>query len=215
MNKDLVNYYYDKILAHFKKNRRYNAEYDIGHTNMLNLIKKLVKTNRDYLLTESFIDYITMSSMFFSDTLSDICSDDELRQLMCLNTYFLNIYQKYFRYGPNNSDSIKNTFVEYLKEDVRLATIKAYEVISFLQNNYPFNGEERYIIRIAVISILSNCVLNKELSKFNEMMDVVITDPNYIVDDIEVNNLDIYEDEYLIVERVVRIMEPKYKGSIK
>ena len=85
MNKDLINQYYNKVILHFKNNGRYNAEYDIGHTTILKLIKEVVNNNYDYLLTESYIDYITKSSLSFRDSLTDICSDDELRQLMCLN----------------------------------------------------------------------------------------------------------------------------------
>ena len=42
MNKDLITNYYNKVILHFKMNGRYNAEYDIGHTTILKLIKEIL-----------------------------------------------------------------------------------------------------------------------------------------------------------------------------
>ena len=215
MNKDLITNYYNKVILHFKMNGRYNAEYDIGHTTILKLIKEVVNNNYDYLLTESYIDYITKSSLSFRDSLTDICSDDELRQLMCLNNYFLDIYQKYYRYGVDNDNETRNSHLKFLDEDIKLVTKKAYEAIKYLQSNYTYNGEQRYILRIAIMSILSKCTLNKDIHSFNELVQIVVDDPDFIIDDIELNYLDIYEDEYLIVERILRIIETKYNRNIK
>ena len=217
MNKDLINQYYNKVILHFKNNGRYNAEYDIGHTTILKLIKDVVSNNYDYLLTESYIDYITKSSTTFRDSLTDLCSDDELRQVMCLNNYFFDIYQKYYRYGVDNEKETHNTHLKFLEEDIKLATIKAYEAISYIQSKskYIYDGEERYILRTTIMSLLSNCVLKNDLNSFNDLIQIVVDDPDFIIDDIELNNFDIYDDEYLIVERVLRIVEAKYKGSIK
>ena len=65
------------------------------------------------------------------------------------------------------------------------------------------------------MSILSKCTLNKDIHSFNDLVQIIVDDPDFIIDDIELNYLDIYEDEYLIVERILRIIETKYNRNIK
>ena len=112
-------------------------------------------------------------------------------------------------------DNIEIFEPDDLDEDIKLATIKAYEAIKYLQSNYTYNGEQRYILRIAIMSILSKCTLNKDIHSFNDLVQIIVDDPDFIIDDIELNYLDIYEDEYLIVERILRIIETKYNKNIK
>ena len=161
------------------------------------------------------MDYMSSHNTYFVKNLKDLSSDDELLPLTCLFDYFMNIYGKYVRYGTNRDEYVDGKYVDLLNDDIREATIKAYDSIQHLQDNMPFNSDERYLIRSAIIIVLCHCVLNQKLFNYSDLVDLIVKDPTFILDDILVNDLDLENDNCYIVSRIASIVDSKYNTVIK
>ncbi len=89
MNEELVNSYYEKFMVYI--NERKSAYRDITKASkqLRKYLEIIVSMNRDYLLTDSFIDKMTISGTQLLFDLILISSPDNDRLYRCVTDIFI------------------------------------------------------------------------------------------------------------------------------
>ena len=202
---DKIDYYNMRFLYHFKLNNTLRF-FDLEKldNNMRIELDNIISNNYEYMLTESFINYLTNSCSYFLEDLSKIYDKDRNKINEIVGYYFDDILRSLTRKKERNEEL--PDFTKLLEGNIKEAVIKARESTDIIFANYEYNEEEIYIIRGTIISLLTDCFINNDINSFNTLCDIVLDDPTLILDDIRLNGLDI-EDEELTNSRLVSIVK--------
>ena len=179
MNQEKFDYYYNKVMdlrntrniASSKLNKLFPWEKDAIKSGL----KNIINNNYEHLLTDSFLDYIsTDSTMGFN---YESLSGDENSVLYLLSFYFQSITGQY-TFTPNNINS-KFGFVRLLDGELKEATHDLYE--------YQHKSTE-YKLDNALNCLLAYCFMNQCIDKFKGYCDQIFSNPNELLDYIDLNN---------------------------
>ena len=214
-----INYYFNKIIDYLiliKGNDNIYKE-DIQHDNNIEFniksnIYQLIKDNKDYLLTDSFIYYLVAislsSSRCFSHEVIEYLErlnmvDDKDVIIWCLFDYVSRLFIKEQdnEYNPlpyfmKEIDNIQEQFTDLEKE--LYDEVQGYNAI--FQVNYrddgydnTINNEEVYNIITCII--LSAALIHQDSDEFNRLMTNYLEDPIKHTEKLILNGL-VRKDNY-------------------
>ena len=207
-----VNYYYDRFRYHFNVNntaRFFN--FDDASEKIKKEIREIINNNYEHLLSESFISFLTLECSDFYDDLKCLYSQDYDKRFNLIYYYIEKIDTEYNR-NRNNKSNYKE-FIKYLNEEEKAVTLRAFAAIdTIFKRNY--NEDDEWLVRCAIISLLADCFINNELSRFNDLCDIVLSDPGFIIDDLEMNEIPDGE-ENAVCYRIISIIDSKYNNRLR
>ena len=211
MNKELIDYYYNRFIYHFKLNNTYRF---FNFNDIGDIIKKeiseVINNNYEHILTESFINFLTDNCTYFLDDLKSIYSENRSKIFDIVFFYFENIDAEYNR-KRDNKDEYKD-FAKLLTDEEKGIVNKAFNALDEVFGNY--NEDDGWIIRCCIISNLTDCFLNNKLSSFCDICDYILDNESLILDDIKLNDLFDREDD-TISERMIKIVEKGMSSKIR
>ena len=204
---DKIAYYNIRFLYHFKLNNTLR-HFDLEKldNNMKIELDNILNYGYEYMLTESFMNYLTNSCSYFLNDLSSIYDKDRNKINEIVGYYFDDILRSLTRKKEMNEELPQ--FTELLEGNIKEAVIKARKSTDIIFANYEYNEEEIYIIRGTIISLLTDCFINNDMNNFNDLCNIVLDNPTLILDDIKLNGLDI-EDDVVTNNRLVSIVKNK------
>ena len=202
---DKIDYYDIRFLYHFKLNNTLRF-FDLEKldNDMKIELDNIISHNYEYMLTESFINYLTYNCTYFLKDLSSIYDKDRNRIDVIVGYDFDDVLRSLTRKKELNEELPYIT--ELLEGNIKEAVIKARKGIDIIFANYEYNEEEIYIIRGTIISLLTDCFINNDMNSFNDLCNIVLDNPTLILDDIKLNGLDI-EDDVVTNSRLVSIVK--------
>ena len=217
---ELVEQYYNKFMKFFVDEESYkyfNPEaFDKLRKEIKVELTEIVKNNRDYLLRDSFIDYMTENCGYLICEMKRLYNGDNKN---LLDVVFWYLEKAIFR--PHSIDPrVKNYdfYVDILEEDLKDLCEKTYKAVCCLDKEYNFDENDFWLLRGSLITLFARFYINNELDKYEKAMNTFIDDPHYILDDLALNNYKVVygEDETPIHDRVYDIIKDKQeKQSIK
>ncbi len=203
--KEKIDYYIKKFLFYFMFNNTLRF-YSVSELkkNLEKEINTIIINNYEYMLTDSFICYLTNYCHFFIEELKSIYSEDRNKINEVVGYYFDDVLRSLSRKKELNEELPRYT--EELEGNMKDVVLKARKDIDTIFANNDYNEKEIYIIRGTIISLLTECFINNDINSFNDLCDTVIDNPTLILDDIKLNGLNI-EDDIVTNSRLVSIVK--------
>ena len=203
--KEKIDYYIKKFLFYFVFNNTLRF-YSVSELkkNLEKELNSIIINNYEYMLTDSFICYLTNYCSFFIEELKSIYSEDRNKINKVVGYYFDDVLRTLSRKKELNDELPR--FTEDLEGNMKEVVLKARKDIDTIFANNAYNEEEIYIIRGTIISLLTECFINNDINSFNDLCDIVISNPTLILDDIKLNGLDI-EDDVVTNSRLVDVIK--------
>ena len=151
--------------------------------------KNIISENNDYLLTDSFLDYIVYYGEYdLKESLEKLCGNTN-DKIVCLTKYFEKVFDEYFY-------RLEGHYYSYAQMiDNDLATsIKHISKILKECREYLIEGFYGYDDLYKIIYIVfSYYVLNKRQDNIYELCNVFLNDPQRVLDTLYIN--DVFGDE--------------------
>ena len=212
MNKQ--SYYIEKIKYYSKLEKTY-----MNQKKYMPYIKEhidsLINNNLDYLLTESYLDYLVYDGVA-SIRLYKLSDNIELRieALVSYYQHIINVYKnRDSKYYPN--------YVKLLDNDTKEATIKANNRIGYLYENYNRYQYRLYDVEKIIYIVLAYCHINKCMNDFDAICNIFIKNPYNTLEDLYLNDIrdpigvSIHENDEILIDRVLSIINSNEKKKIK
>ena len=195
MNKKIEEYY-NKLL---KYSYEFVHEKDVIQCEYFikDNIKKLIENNEEYLLTDSFLNYIACNHRYIP-RFNYINSNNISLKYEILDSYFDHINSDYISM-EKHSQVDYHIFTKSLDLDTKKATLLSKKYRDIILSKYYYNIHAYEILYHIFNSILSYCYLNKRMNDYEEICSPLFDNPNSILDYYYNNgviNNAIYEDNY-------------------
>lgn len=209
--KEKIDCYIKKFLFYFKLNNtlRFYSVPELKK-DLEKEINTIIINNYEYMLTDSFICFLTYNCTYFLDDLKSIYSENRSKIFDIVFFYFESIDAEYNR-KRDNKDEYKD-FAKLLTDEEKVIVDKAFNALDEVFGNY--NEDDGWIIRCCIISNLADCFLNNKLSSFCDICDYILDNESLILDDIKLNDLFDREDD-TISERMIKIVEKGMSSKIR
>ena len=193
-----VDYYMNKYLKFKEAYKKNSSELiPMGFDNieqvydcMKQNIKIMIENNYEYLLTDSYLDY-----------LGYLC--DPLYDLKRINNSYTNIIEIMVWYGrliiedynfaeSTNGRSKLDNYVNLQDEELKRATTAVHDYIKYLKSHKLYDDMKEKVI----MHIFSYLYVERKLHKLFPIINKLIEDPNLMVDNMRTNNLIDSSDEW-------------------
>ena len=204
MNEELVNSYYEKFMVYINERKSAYSDITKASKQLRKYLEIIVSMNRDYLLTDSFIDKMTISGTQLLFDLILISSPDNDRLYRCVTGYFYIPLAACMNHSGNINQA-RHRYVLKLDDETKRQIIKAYETCEYIAKNDSIHESE--IISIS-LCLLAKCLIDKNISAFSDMADRLPINLEAILDLLNQNNIvNLRANE----EKTARIIEDFYK----
>ena len=174
----MVDEYYNKILKYSEEveNDCFIKENEIK---IKEILKKIIDTNNDHMLTDSFLCYMSIDKLILFE-LDSMCTDDiYLKVAYLIHYYDFSIY--HFRRHEEN----KCTYLRLLNEETRNAIIEA---CNYVEEINKLNNNRRFLIQMIYI-VLSYCHINNRMNEFSKIYQDLFNKLDMIIEDMKLNNI--------------------------
>lgn len=179
INNKKIDEYYNKLLEY-----SYEFKHEIDVTQreyfIKETIKKLIDNNEDYLLTDSFLNYVAHDHHYIAK-FDYIVSNQPLLKYNILDSYFDSINGDYISM-ENHSQVDYHIFSKSLDFDTRKATLLAKEYRTKMRNKYYYNLPAYDVLYYIFNSILSYCYINQRMSEYEEICRPLFDNPDDVLD---------------------------------
>ena len=173
-------------------------------------LREIIKNNRNHMLRDSFICYMTEFGSFIIKELQSMYNDDK-------ETLYKIIFE-YFELGvfwPHSEKRKKydyHKFVKIMEDDIKDACQKAYDGVGVLINDFSFQEGEFWFLRGCLVMTLCLCYINNEIDQFEAYLNVFLANTQLLLDDYEMNGFSIDDDD-AVAERVYSLLKEKLNKS--
>ena len=174
-----VDEYYNKILEY-----SYEFMHEIDVKQREDFIKKVINTlilnNEEYLLTDSFLNYLAYDHHYLAN-FHCIISDDIFTKYSILDSYFDHINSDYIS-RDNHSQVDYHLFTKELDLDTKKATLLSHAYRTKARSKYYYDVNAYGIYYYIFNSILSYCFINQRMNEYEEICKPLIDNPDNILD---------------------------------
>ena len=212
MDINLVDFYYEKFFFYAIKCGCHKSLID-NKNDIIKLIDKIVSNNNDYLLTESFISYIV--DINFLDNLSILANNDIYSKFELIGSYYQRLLA-YFNYSSktNETKEVENSLTTYLNNNTKNALIYANYLLSKLGGySCDLQSYDYALMELILINVLAFCHIDNCMEEFPQLIKYY-DDIDKSIDDIIINGIDLFENDNLLIERIINKVLDKNKRII-
>ena len=212
MQNDKVNYYYQKIMESRVPYDKYRNEVGIivedrasGEGDILKeCIQKIIDNNYEYLLTDSYLDYLG-SCYEPSIDLKRILYTKYSRIDM-ISWYFRLIDDKYASLESGHTSNFR--FTDLLDDKTKEVTFYMHNYLKLLKTKIFIHWDKIYR---TVTVILSYCYIENKLDDIKNICETILEDPYKLIDDLNINNIKVGSDIWY--ERLINFVEEQCKKN--
>lgn len=182
---ELVHYYYSKIEYYYNDHFKNFSTRKSVREKVIDHLKTIIDKDRDYLLTDSFLDYCTSYGDYGLDKCLHALSCDNNEVIYCLMFYFLETMEEYLH-------RIKDhylTFATLLDNDLHLIMRKLSKRIKPIEEIKLRGRYGRDDIKNIICIILAYYVINHKQGDLYEQCDVFLDDPENTLDSLYLNDI--------------------------
>ncbi len=174
-----IDNYYNKLLEY---SYEFKHEIDVKQREIFikNVIKELIDNNEEYLLTDSFLNYVAYDHRYIR-SFDYLASNDRLLKYNILDSYFDHINSDYISMG-NHSQADFHLFTTKLDEYTKEGTMLANIYRTKMRDKYYYNINAYDILYHIFNSILSYCYINKKMNEYEEICRPLINNPEDVLD---------------------------------
>ena len=212
MNNNLLEQYYDKFIYYLKKYRRDVYVRDEDKNAIRIFLAKIIDQNLDYLLTDSFICYISDDGMYLHNCLYYISGNKKENMFNIFICYFKNIVREK---SSVINKQMYSDMVSLLSDDIKEAISKFLEADKIISNNKELNSYwHKEVTRNAILTLLTVCFMNNSMNTFSEKCDRIMENQFFIIDDLKVNDIMVSYDQ-TVQARLLSIINNLDKNVIR
>ena len=174
-----IDEYYNKLLE-YSYEFKHEIDIQVREHVFKNTIKELIEDNNEFLLTNSFLNFIAsdINSIRLFDSITD---EDLFFKYSILDSYFNSIYSDYVSM-ENHCQVDYHIFTKTLDSDTRKATMLANLYRTKMRNRYYYDINAYDILYYIFNSILSYCYINQIMSEYEEICRPLIEKPEDVLD---------------------------------
>lgn len=171
--------YYNKILEY---SYEFKHEIDVKQREVFikKVIKELILNNEEYLLTNSFLNYLACDHYYLAN-FHYLVSDNISLKYSILDLYFEHIDGDYYSM-ENHSQVDFHIFTKELNSNTSEATLLAHAYRIKARNKYYYDVNAYGIFNSIFNSILSYCFINQRMSEYEEICKIFIDNPDDVLD---------------------------------
>ena len=210
---NLNNYFYDKFLT-YSINKKCYRSFKKNRKSIKESIDKIIDDHNEYILTESFIDYLTDKDLYMK--LSELATNDKYLIYELIGLYYQELSIIIGRSEINSTiDLSESALTQYLDLETREVIKK---VNSLFTNMCRINGLNIYyfsLMKLTVFYILTYCHLNCCMDKYDDMISYYEDDIYKLKDEIIINGIDIADSNKELIDMVSMGLINKNKKIIK
>lgn len=215
-----VEYYYGII-----EDRLYrqcsNLSTDYWPKTIKSCLKRIIKLNRDYLLTDSYISYIIIPATCDNVVrhLVKLGDSDENVFYKAVFDYFYEVYTTSCNKCFNSKTDFAKCGYRYCRElDEKLQKImyRIYFVMRKVHRMLILEDIDTFenldLIRDVLLCLISKKYIDKDVLSFPKISDQISNNLLYVLDDLKVNGIDrisIFDDLVISIDRILNIIESK------
>jgi len=216
MDKKTFNYYFDKIIS--KLNLKYTLIQSVQDEIIKKIKEKLVEiTNkkRHYILTESFIDYLTVNYSTALMVLDEIGDTDEL----FYKAIYSYLFHPYTSYLQNNGvfNPYNERYIHLMDDELKKQIINACESYKLIMKRYKYHYDNSVLIENIIIGLLTECIIQNDLESYSDIVGNFTLQPSFFLQEIKKYGLvrdGILLQEHKVSEWIKSYIESKNKKEI-
>ena len=184
MKEELINKYY-RLMKMLVKSYAVKEELSNKKDKVLQVIRKVIDCNNDYLLTVSYLDWLLQYGDWL-DSIKNFHDKDINVIIREFSYYYASIIDEYEDKGLEY-DGYKS-FVNRQDEVTKEATKYATEGITLVSDAVKRNYHYDHYYKLTAI-ILAYCHVYKKLNEFKDIYRYVIENNEQILDDFKLNGI--------------------------
>ena len=205
MDNEKVERYLKKFETFLLKNGRDKKEFQKIDDLARKLIILLIKSNKEYILSDLFINEITLSANYFIMNLEAINKDLDRGLFYVVYEAIVDVFSsiRFFgRFVGSAEEKVKHfdlAVTERLQEAVK---ISEYACEKFHKRHSDMMTENTILVLL-----LAKCIVDNKISSFNELAYCFVENIPFILDDLILNGLikdGFVADEYNTANRVIQ-----------
>ncbi len=186
---ELINYYYDKLLCYSIQTNSKISEYiKTRGTIIKNYLKVIIYDNNLHILSDSFLVYLSQEELI-NYKFDSIIKDENSRVKLLSNYYYLLIDEAYsngYYDESRKNHSNPSLMYYYLDENMKTVINSFAKELNTIYIEYPSNST---ILKKIFITMLSYLCANNRLDEAKSLVNIFISNINYFIDDVKVNNI--------------------------
>ena len=169
-------------------------------------LDNLIDLNLTYLLTDSFLYFISCYTSYPYLTLERLYESDEYR-----NSYLVSYFQQLFEFAgcdiddairPFDFDPIYSSIDEDMKKALKYA-VKKYRTLDIEE---WYKGYTLYDINYALSLVFTYYITNKRQDNIYELCDMILDNPYELLDELYMNKIKEYDSDYNDWDDYVRML---------
>ena len=205
MDNEKVERYLKKFETFLLKNDRDKKEFQKIDDLARKLIILLIKNNKEYILSDLFINEITLSANYFIMNLEAINKDLDRGLFYVVYEAIVDVFSTirlFGRFVGRAEEKVKHfdlAVTERLQEAVK---ISGYACEKLHKNRSDMMTENTILVLL-----LAKCIVDNKISSFNELAYCFVENIPFILDDLILNGLikdGFVADEYNTANRVIQ-----------
>ena len=216
MDKKTFNYYFDKIIS--KLNLKYTLIQSVQNVIIKKIKEKLVEvTNkkRHYILTESFIDYLTVNYNTALMVLDEIGDNDE----SFYKAIYSYLFHPYTAYLQNNGvfNPYNERYIHLMDDELKKQIINACESYKLIMKRYKYHYDNSVLIENIILGLLTECIIQNDLESYSDIVGNFTLQPSFFLQEIKKYGLvrdGILLQEHKVSEWIKSYIESKNKKEI-
>lgn len=215
MDINLKEFYYDKLYNYaINSSRKSYRSFRKNRVIIKEAINKIVDDHNDYLLTESFINYIVDNDLHIR--LTELASNNKYVIYEMFSLYYQELL-KYFSYSSVNKQV--NITDNKLTSNLDLKTKEVLTKVDMLflkmcrmndLNIYYFA-----LMKLTILYLVTYCHLNNSMDRFDEFLDYYQNNLYKIKDEIIINGIDISDTNNELIDIISSNITNRNKKLIK
>ena len=198
---NLIDLYTNTVATYMKRiygNKLCKYSTDLAHMN----IEKIFDKNLDYLLTDSFIDFLCRDSYNINMNLERIHADSKLR-----NSIIIYYFEDLFKFVNEEAEydesiydiAIYGTLDTDLKQGIKYALERHY--------NTPVSYNRICDVLYIMYVVFTYYVLNRRQDNIYELCDTIYDNLDRIIDGLTINNINARASDYGNFDNLCRMVE--------
>ena len=145
-----------------------------------NLLGELIDNNLDYLLTDSFLDYVCCGANFFGPLHN--LNDNDYTRISILKDYFESIFL-------NEKTHIIQDYYDLLDDDIKLVVSNTVFGLTAVFNYHDISEREMFDIEDIIQIVLAYYLINNKNGNIDDMCNMFLYDLDRTLDVLRVNDI--------------------------